>query len=161
LFGNAALRLVHAELTLSLPGRPPVRRELLRLDSEPRVIALRPDETPAHAVLETGAGHMLASLAGPERADLEVEWFVESAGTVRMPLWAIARGRDAEVSLWDAFGRLVVPDALARGTDATDLELGCGHHVLTATVFGETALLVGVGITAQAVHARTARSVAG
>lgn len=158
---QAPLRLLHAELALSLPGRPPVRRELLRLDGEPRVITLRPDGTQAHATLEVGHAHMLASLAGPEQADVEVEWIVEGGAPQRMPLWAVARGGEAEVSLWDAFGRLTVPDVIARGADAPDVTLTSGRYVLSATALGATTLLVGAGIAAQAVLARSLRNAAG
>lgn len=155
------LRLLHAELALSLPGRPPVRRELLRLDGEPRVITLRPDGTQAHAMLEVGQVHVLASLAGPEQADVEVEWIIEGGASQPMPLWAIARGGEAEVSLWDAFGRLAVADVTARGADAPDITLACGRYVLSATAFGATTLLVGAGIAAEAVLTRGLRSAAG
>lgn len=160
-FGPSVMRLLHAELALSLPGRPPVRRELLRLDGEPRVITLRPDGTTAHATLEIGAAHALASLAGPEQADIEIEWCIEAGSPQRLPLWAIARGGDAEVSLWDAFGRLAVADVLARGVDAPEISLPSGRYVLTASAFGATSLLVGAGIAAQAVMLRERRNAAG
>ena len=155
------MRLTHAELSLRLPGRPPVRRELLSFDGEPRTFTLRPDGTSAHATLELGAGHVLASLAGPEQADIEVEWVVEALHPSPLPLWAVANGGDAEVSLWNAFGRLMVPDVIARGFDASDITLESGRYVLTATAFGATRLLVGAGIAAQSVQMRGLRNFAG
>ena len=159
--GAALLRPMHAELSLTLPGRAPVRRQLLRLDGERRVITLRPDGTLAHATLEIGESHLLASLAGPEQADIEVEWNLEGSTHGPIPLWAVARGGAAEVALWDAFGRLAVPDVLARGFEAPDITLATGRYVLTASVFGATTLLIGAGIRAHTVHARGLRSAAG
>jgi len=154
------MRLIHAELALSLPGRPAVRRELLRFDDAHRVVTLRPDGTRAHVTLETNASYLVASLAGPEQADIEVHWLVEGSSMHALPLWAMARGGDAEVALWDAFGRLAVPDVLARGVDAANIELAAGRYVLTATAFGDTTVLVGAGVSAQALHAHHVRNAA-
>lgn len=159
--GRTPLHLQHAEITLRLPGRPPVRRELLQFDGAPRVFTLRPDGTHAHATLEMGEGWMLASLAGPEQADLEVEWICGGVERLELPLWAVATGNQAEVSLWDAFGRLAVSDVLARSPDAPAIELLGGRYVLTASVLGETSLIVGAGISVASVQARRLRDAAG
>jgi hypothetical protein len=160
--GDGAMRIARAELSLSLPGMPPVRRELLRPEAAARVFTLRPDGTQAHVTLEVGGTHLIASLAGPEQADIEIEWLVEGRSPRALPLWAIAEGRDAEVAVWDAFGRLMVPDVLARGTDAPDIEFVQGRYLLTASAFGRGSLLIGAGIAAElAMPMRRLRGVAG
>ena len=157
-----SLRVVRAELALSLPGLPPVRRELLRPEATARVFTLRPDGTRAHVTLEIAGTHLIASLAGPEQADIEVEWVVEGHCPRLVPLWALAQGPDAEVALWDAFGRLVVPDVLSRGADAPPIEFVQGRYLLTASAFGRSSLLIGAGIAAQqAVPMRRVRDAAG
>lgn len=149
-----AVRVLDAELALWLPDRPEVRREILRLDAPDRRFVLRPDESPAGVVLETCAQGFHALLAGPERADIEVNWFVGEVGGVELPLWAIGQGLQVEANVWDSFGRLVVPDLLARGADAPLARLSTGRYLLTASVHGRCSLALGVGIDVASAGAR-------
>jgi hypothetical protein len=143
-------RLTRAELVLWLPGRAVVRREVLHVSDEDRRFDLRPDESPAGLSLRIRQDRFHALLSGPERADLEVEFVVEDPQGISLPMWALVHGREAEVSVWDAFGRLAVPDLAARGTDAAPLTLEMGRYVLNASALGTTTLIVGAGCEIEA-----------
>jgi hypothetical protein len=143
-----------AELSLWLPGRPLVRREILRLDEPGQRIVLRPDASSAGVVLQTSEEGFHGLLSGPERADLEVSWQVTSAEQIDLSMWALSHGLEAEASIWDSWGRLVVPDLLARGADAPRAKLLAGRYLLTASVHGCTSLVLGVGVEADAVMTR-------
>ena len=47
---------------------------------------------------------------------------------------------------WDSFGKLVVPDLLARGSDAPDLRLNAGKYMIIASVTGTTTMVLGAGV---------------
>jgi len=143
-------RLRRAELVLWLPGRALVRRELFRPEGEDQFFELRPDGSPAGISLRIRADRFHAVLSGPERADVEVEFTIDDPRGARLPLWALVHGREAEVSVWDAFGRLAVPDVTARGADAGPLLLATGRYTLTASALGTTTLVIGAGCDAAA-----------
>lgn len=155
------VRALDAELSLWLPGRPLVRREILRLDEPGSRVVLRPDASPAGVVLQTERDGFHVLLAGPERADVEIGWKCTCTETADLPLWALAQGLDAEASIWDSFGRLVIPNLLARGTDAPRAQLAAGRYLLTASVQGRTSLVLGVGVSADAVLAGLERRATG
>ena len=148
------LSLLDAEMALWLPGRPQVRRELLRLSEPDRHFVLRPDGSPAGVELVTATDGFHGVLAGPDRADLEVTWTTRKLDGIAVPAWAIASGPEAEASVWDAFGRLVIPDLLARGVDAEDIQLVPGRYVLTASVQGRCSMMLGLGFRAAVVRER-------
>jgi len=135
-------------MTLWLPGHPVVRREILRLDECSHEWVLRPDGSGAGISLNLQGDGLLLSLAGPERADVELELQVDEPG-LRLMLWGIARGSDAEAALWDCFGKLAVPDLLARTPDAEMLDLATGRYLLSASVSGSTTAMIGVGMNAS------------
>lgn len=141
-----AVRLLDADMALWLPGQPLVRREILRIEAPDRRFVLRPDDSPAGVLLETSSCGFHALLSGPERADIEVNWVVEALQGVEMPMWALGKGPLVEASVWDSFGRLVLPDLLARGFDAPRVELRPGRYLLTASAHGRFSLALGVGI---------------
>lgn len=141
----SGLRLERAEMVLWLPGRPVVRRELLGFNHEDRRFDLRPDESPAGLTLRVRSDRFHAMLSGPERADLEVDFVVHAPEGVMVPMWGLVHGRNAEVSVWDAMGRLAVPDLTARGADAGPLRLDRGRYVVNASAIGSTTLVLGVG----------------
>lgn len=143
-------RLTRAELVLWLPRRPIVRRELLKFDGDDRRFDLRPDDSPAGISLRIREDRFHAAISGPERADLEVEFSVQDPRGIVMPVWALVHGREAEASVWDAFGRLAIPDVAARGVDAGPLRLAAGRYTLTASALGSTSLVIGVGCEAEA-----------
>lgn len=144
-----AMRIVQAEIAVCLPGQPQVRREILQVGDTPRMFVLRPGDSDAGVTLRVTDQHFLATLAGPEHAELEVLWdLLDHAPAI--PLWATAHGCDVEASLWDAFGSLVVPDVLARGADAPDMKLAPGRYMLTAMVTGHASLVVGAGCARMA-----------
>lgn len=143
-------RLMRAEMLLWLPGRPVVRREVFHVGSEDRRFDLRPDESAAGITLRIRQDRFHALLSGPERADLEIEFMIEDPRGLVMPMWALSYGRGAEVSVWDAFGRLAVPDLAARGADAPPLNLEMGRYVLNASALGSTRLVVGAGCEVEA-----------
>lgn len=138
-----------------------VRREILRLDADAREWVLRPDHSGAVVSLKFGAEGLLLNLAGPERADVEVELLVAHTEGCGLALWGVAQGPLAEITLWDCFGRLVVPDVLARTPDCDALMLPAGRFVLQASVHGRSSALVGVGLDAVQAQAWTTRRAAG
>jgi hypothetical protein len=138
-------RLRRADLVLWLPGRAVVRREVLHLEGGDQFFELRPDGSPAGISLRIRDDRFHAVLSGPERADVEVEFTVDDAKGTRLPILALVHGREAEVSVWDAFGRLVVPDVTARGADAAPLLMEMGRYTLTASALGSTTLVIGAG----------------
>ena len=137
--------LVQGDMMVCLPGQPPVRREIMRVAGESRTFTLCPDASGAGTTLRMAEDHFHATLAGPEQAEIEVYWLVRNPNGVTVPLWALARGRDVEASLWDGFGTLLVPDVLARGLDAPDVILTPGRYQLTAIVAGHASLVIGAG----------------
>lgn len=147
-------------MTLWLPGHPVVRREILRLDEGSQEWLLRPDASGAGISLRLHDDGLLLSLAGPERADVELELAVEAAD-LRLPLWGVVHGTDAEAALWDGFGRLAVPDLLARTPDAERISLAPGRYLLSASVDGSTTALIGVGLEASHALAMRSRRAAG
>ena len=146
----SGVRLERAEMALWLPGRPVVRRELLRFADEDRRFDLRPDESPAGLSLRVRHDRFHAMLSGPERADLEVEFVVESSDGVPVPMWALVHGREAEATVWDAFGRLAVPDLAARGVDSAPMRLDRGRYTLIGSALGSTTLVLGVACEVEA-----------
>jgi hypothetical protein len=157
----SGIGLIRAEMALWLPRRAVVRREILKFAADDRQLELKPDRSSAGISVLVSAHRFHAMLSGPERADLEVEWLVEPNTMVRLPLWSMSHGRDAEVSIWDAFGQLVVPDVMARGPDTAPLMMASGRYTLTASVFGSTALMVTAGHEHTVMTAEQFRSVAG
>ena len=147
-------------MVLWLPGRPVVRREILRLEPDAREWILRPDLSGAGISLKFGVEGMLLNLAGPERADVELELLVHAEGCA-LALWGVAQGPQAEITLWDSFGRLAVPDVLARTPDCDALVLPAGRFVLQASVQGRSSAMVGVGLDAVQAHAWATRRAAG
>ncbi|NBX25253.1 MAG: hypothetical protein EBQ99_04290 [Planctomycetes bacterium] len=143
-------RLTRADLVLWLPGRAVVRREVLHFSREDQRFELRPDGSPAGISLRIREDRFHAMLSGPERADVEVEFTVEDPRGLSLPLWALVHGREAEVSVWDAFGRLAVPDVTARGADAAPLNLPMGRYTMTASALGSTTLVIGAGCDVEA-----------
>lgn len=148
----AAVATLDAELALWLPDRAPVRRELLRISEPGRRFVLRPDASAAGVELVTAVGGFHAVLSGPERADLEVRWELTGSEHPALPAWALVQGDRAEACVWDAFGRLVIPDLIARGVDANHMRLPAGRYVLTACVQGCASMVIGVGVEAAAVR---------
>lgn len=144
---SAIWKPLQAELVVWLPGHPSVRREILDFTGAPSEWILRPDGSGAEASLRFDGRGLLATLRGPERADLEVDFIVPQEG-LSLPLWAVAHGPQAEVSIWDHFGRLAVADVLARGPDSEHLSLDAGRYVLTGTVQRVSSLLLGLGLDA-------------
>jgi hypothetical protein len=151
---------LHAELVIWLPGHPSVRREILDFSSAPSEWILRPDVSGAEASLRFDGRGLLATLRGPERADLEIDFIVPQEGAA-LPLWAIAHGPQAEVSIWDHFGRVAVADVLARGTDAQPVRLDAGRYVLTGSIQRVSSMLLGLGLDAVQAHATRGRRAAG
>jgi hypothetical protein len=147
----ALWRPLHAELVVWLPGRPSVRREILDFGNDPAQWILRPDGSGAEASLRSDGRGLLATLRGPERADLEIDFIVPQEG-LSLTLWAMAHGPQAEVSVWDHFGRLAVADVLARGTDAEPLRLDAGRYELTGSVQRVSSMLLGLGLGAVQAH---------
>lgn len=144
-FATGVWKPLHAELVVWLPGHPPVRREILDFSDAPSDRILRPDSSGAEASLRFDGRGLLATLRGPERADIEIDFLVPQEG-LPLPLWAIAHGPQAEVSIWDHFGRLAVADALARGPDAEPLLLDAGRYVLSGSVQRVSSVLLGLGL---------------
>lgn len=138
---------LNAELVVWLPGRPSVRREILEFGHDPAQWILRPDGSGAEASLRFDGRGLIATLRGPERADLEID-FVVPMQSAAIPLWAIANGPHAEVSIWDHFGRLAVPDALARGADSEPLHLDPGRFTLQGSVQRLSSIVLGIGLNA-------------
>ncbi len=145
--GSAVWKPLHAELVVWLPDHPPVRREILDFSDGPSDWILRPDASGAEASLRFDGRGLLATLRGPERADLEIDFIVPQEG-LSLPLWAITHGPQAEVSIWDHFGRLVVVDVLARGPDAEPLQLDAGRYVLAGSVQRVSSVLLAIGLDA-------------
>lgn len=158
--GPALWRPLHAELVVWLPGRPCVRREILDFSQDQAHWILRPDGSGAEASLRLDGHGLLATLRGPERADLEID-FVVSPQCTAVPLWAIANGSQAEVSVWDHFGRLSVPDVLARDADAEHLRLDAGRYVLHGSVQRLSSILLGLGLDATQARVTRERRAAG
>lgn len=155
--GQALWSPLQAELAVWLPGGPTVRREVLEFGTNPAQWILRPDGSGAESSLRFDGRGLLATLRGPERADLEID-FIVPPDCAALPLWAIAHGSRAEVAIWDHFGRLSVPDVLARETDAEHLNLDPGRYVLAGSVHGLSSILLGVGLDAtQACVSRRTR----
>lgn len=146
----SGLRLKRAEMVLWLPDRAVVRREVLHFSDEDRRFDLRPDASPAGISLRVRSDRFHALLSGPERADLEIEFVVTGDDGTELPMWALVHGREAEASVWDAFGRLAVPEIAARGADAPPLHLDRGRYTLTASALGSTTLVIGAGCGIEA-----------
>ena len=136
--------LLYAESVVWLPGRAPVRRELLNPGSGPGSWILRPDGSEAGVSIQFDGAGLLSILAGPERASLDLD-FILHADRHPLPLWAIARGGGVEVTLSDHFGRLVIPDLLARGVDSAPACLEAGRYLLQAIVEGNASMRLGLG----------------
>jgi hypothetical protein len=145
---------LHAELVVWLPKRPSVRREILDFGTEPAQWILRPDGSGAEASLRFDGRGLLATLRGPERADLEID-FIVPLNCPGLPVWAIAHGSHAEMSIWDHVGRLSVPDVLARLPDAENLRLDPGRYTLHGSVERLCSIVLGFGV--DAAHARVTR----
>ncbi len=144
---TATLRVTQAELRLWLPKQPHISREIFHIPKTSQTYALQPDPNATGGItLNLCQTHFHASLSGPERADLEIECHVLEGETMTLPLWAVAQGPEAEANLWDSFGKLVVPDLLARGIDAPDLLLHAGKYMIIASVTGSTTMVLGAGV---------------
>lgn len=151
---------LHAELALWLPDRPSVRREILDFGLTDSEWILRPDGSGAEASLRFNGQGLMAALRGPERADLELDFVIPEAG-LSLTLWAVTHGPRADMSIWDTFGRLQVPDVLARGTDAEALQLDPGRYMLAGSVQQRSSILVGIGVDPIEAHDAGARRAAG
>ena len=157
---TAQLQILQAEMLLWLPKQPQIRREILHVSQSSQVYNLHPDPTAVGGInLNLCQKHFHASLSGPERADLEVECIVHEGSTMTLPIWAVAQGQEAEVNVWDSFGKLVVPDLLARGSDAPDLRLNAGKYMIIASVTGTTTMVLGAGVAMNEVTLPQAQSV--
>lgn len=151
---------MQAEMLLWLPKQPQIRREILQVSKASQVYNLHPDPSAIGGInLNLCQKHFHASLSGPERADLEVECIVHEGSTMTLPIWAVAQGQEAEVNVWDSFGKLVVPDLLTRGIDAPDLLLNAGKYMIIASVTGTTTMVLGAGVAMNEVTLPQAQSV--
>jgi hypothetical protein len=157
---TAQLQVMQAEMLLWLPKQPQIRREILQVSKASQVYNLHPDPSAIGGInLNLCQKHFHASLSGPERADLEVECIVHEGSTMTLPIWAVAQGQEAEVNVWDSFGKLVVPDLLTRGIDAPDLLLNAGKYMIIASVTGTTTMVLGAGVAMNEVTLPQAQSV--
>ena len=144
---TAQLQILQAEMLLWLPKQPQISREIFQIPKTSQTYALQPNPNATGGItLDLCQTHFHASLSGPERADLEIECHVLEGETMTLPLWAVAQGPEAEANLWDSFGKLVVPDLLARGIDAPDLLLNAGKYMIIASVTGSTTMVLGAGV---------------
>lgn len=138
---------MQAEILLWLPKQPQIRREILRIPEASRLFSLHPDSTSIGGInLNLCKTHFHVSLSGPKRADIEVDCIVHEGPTMLLPIWAVAKGPEAEANMWDSFGKLVVPDLLTRGIDAPDLRLNAGKYIIFASVTGATTMVLGAGM---------------
>lgn len=153
-------RPLHAELAVGLPSGQWVRREILDFGRESSQWILRPDGSGAEASVRFGGRGLLATLRGPERADLDIDFMV-LPDCPAIPLWSIASGSQVEVSIWDHFGRLAVPDVLARTCDAEDLRLEPGRYLLQGSVQRLSSVLLGIGLNATLARAAHGQRAAG
>ena len=153
-------RPLHAELAVGLPSGQWVRREILDFGRESSQWILRPDGSGAEASVRFDGRGLLATLRGPERADLDIDFMV-LPDCPAIPLWAIASGSQVEVSIWDHFGRLAVPDVLARTCDAEDLRLEPGRYLLQGSVQRLSSVLLGIGLDATPVRLAHGQRAAG
>ena len=150
---NIGFYLTQAELSVVLPNQPQIQKNILYIEPIVQVFRLQPDPLKRAGIyLEISQNGMVATLAGPERATLEVECLVQTGLTISLPLWTITSGDDSEVGLWNNFGKLVVPDMRARSADSNHFELEGGRYFLVAQVDGNSQLQIGMGVSAPALR---------
>lgn len=147
-------------MVLWLPNQPQIRRDIFQVSQTSQTYHLHPDPTAAGGIsLNMCQTHFHASMSGPARADIEVECIVHEGSTMTLPIWAMAQGSEAEANVWDNFGKLLVPDLLARGVDAPDLHLSAGKYMIIASVTGNTTMVIGAGVAKNEITLPQAQSI--
>ena len=138
---GSLLTLLGAESSIDLPQRRTVNRELLRVDQDRR-FELRPEGNHGVVLMDFGPGVVNATIVGKLRATLEIEFLMHGVGPVPLDLWCSSlRPGCAQVTLSDAFGRVVVPDVTSRDPSMGAMMVPTGRYLLGAEVTGGTAVL--------------------
>ena len=133
-----------ADAALWKDGRAVIRRELLSIDPVAQRFDVRADGVGGSITVDIALQVVHATLVGPARASLEIDFLVDGVGAAPLDAWAECRHDSSEVEIIDAFARPIIPDLAARDAGMAPLLLPPGRYVLRAsTSDGPMSLRVG------------------
>lgn len=130
------LSFLTAEASLGIGDRILAQRNLLRIDQGDRRFELRPQGASGSVTVDLSPGLLHATLVGNERATLEIEWMVQSGRAIAVDAWAMCARNSSDVSIVDAFGKLVVADLTARDPSMPPIVMAEGLYLLRAETPG-------------------------
>ncbi|MFM1935048.1 MAG: hypothetical protein RI990_7 [Planctomycetota bacterium] len=133
-----------ADAALWVDGRAVIRRELLSIDPVSQRFDVRAPGVGGSVTVDIALQVVHATLVGPARASLEIDFLVDGTGAAPVDAWAECPCDSSEAEIIDAFARPIIPDLAARDAGMAPLLLPPGRYVLRAsTSDGPISLRVG------------------